>query len=416
MRICKEVFIDRIINSMIFFYILSLYLFTYKEGLNIISNALAALLVVTIWVKCLLAKGKLVFNQFLFVYFLFIVLCLVSFFVAIDKDIVLSKVITLTLIFIVMLSLVNYIDNLGKLKKFLIAFVYSGFIASLYILTASDFSASNFLNVIRFGGELGNHNTVGIILGISATFCFYLFWEAKKYRYWYLLLLLVIVPSILFTGSRQSLLFIMMNFIIILYLRNRKSLKNKLKLFLGGGLLLLIFLFLVFKIPLLYHTIGYKIENTHSFLSGNKAVNERSLSERSFMIKVGLEMFKEHPFLGYGIDNYRFYFKQVPGGSEAYSHNNFIELIVGTGIFGFLLYYLTHLIVLKKLCKVSKFTKEKTICYTFISIIISHIALSMVFVYYYEKHFSLLLSIGSIIGRVIHNDLNLEQKEKRLLC
>ncbi len=55
------------------------------------------------------------------------------------------------------------------------------------------------------------------------------------------------------------------------------------------------------------------------------------------------------------------------------------------------------------------------ICYTFISIIISYIILSMVLIYYYDKHFSLLLAVGSIVNRVIYNDLKTEQREE-ILC
>lgn len=407
MKICKRICIDNIINNILFFYILSLYLFTYREKFNIISNAIAAILVITIWMKCLYIKRKLIFNNFLFIYILFIIICAMSFFVAVDKSTVLSKVRTLILLFIIMLSMINYIDNFVKLRKFLISFVYSGFIASLYILLTSDFS-----NITRFGSELGNVNVVGMMIGISATFCFYLFLEEKRFKYF--LLLITMLPIILLTGSRQSVLFFLMNLIIILYLRNRDSLSKKLKFFFIGGILFFLVLFLVFKIPLFYKIIGYRIENVFSFLSGKK-VNEGSIYARFYMIEVGLKMIKDRPILGYGIDNYRFYYSRVPSGRETYSHNNFIELIVGTGIFGFLFYYLTHFIILRSLFKASICTKEKMICYTFISIIISYIILSMVLIYYYNKHFSLLLAVGSIVNRVIYNDLKTEQREE-ILC
>ena len=407
MKICKRICIDNIINNILFFYILSLYLFTYIEKFNIISNAIAAILVITIWMKCLYIKRKLIFNNFLFIYILFIIICTMSFFVAVDKNMVLSKVGTLILLFIVMFSLINYIDNFEKLRKFLISFVYSGFIASLYILFTSDFS-----NITRFGSELGNVNAVGMMIGISAIFCFYLFLEEKRFIYF--VLLLTMLPIILLTGSRKSVLFFLMNLIIILYLRNRDSLSKKLKFFFIGGILFFLVLFLVFKIPLFYKIIGYRIENVFSFLSGKK-VNEGSIYERFYMIEVGLKMIKDRPILGYGIDNYRFYYSRVPSGRETYSHNNFIELIVGTGIFGFLFYYLIHFIILRSLFKASICTKEKMICYTFISIIISYIILSMALIYYYDKHFNLLLAVGSIVNRVIYNDLKTEQREE-ILC
>ncbi len=75
-----------------------------------------------------------------------------------------------------MISLVNYIDTFEKLRSFLLSFVYSGFITGVYILASSDFS-----QVTRYGSELGNVNSIGMIIGISSIFCFYFIIEEKKY-------------------------------------------------------------------------------------------------------------------------------------------------------------------------------------------------------------------------------------------
>jgi O-antigen ligase len=91
----------------------------------------------------------------------------------------------------------------------------------------------------------------------------------------------------------------------------------------------------------------------------------------------------------------------LPEGIETYAHNNYIELMVGTGIFGVLIYYLTHIIVLKDLFRASKRNMYKTLCFTFIAIIVSYIILAPTLVYYYGKHFSFLLAIASVVGRVL---------------
>ena len=91
MKICKRICIDNIINNILFFYILSLYLFTYREKFNIISNAIAAILVITIWMKCLYIKRKLIFNNFLFIYILFIIICAMSFLLLLIKVRYLAK-------------------------------------------------------------------------------------------------------------------------------------------------------------------------------------------------------------------------------------------------------------------------------------------------------------------------------------
>ena len=208
---------------------------------------------------------------------------------------------------------------------------------------------------------------------------------------------------ILLTGSRKSLLFVFMNIVIILYLNNRRGLKNKFKFFVLAGIILIIILYSIFNIPIFYQIIGYRMHNFFNLIFGH-GTDEGSINIRLYMIKFGFELFQRRPLIGYGIDNYRFYFSKMPIGWDTYSHNNFIELMVGTGILGVLIYYLTHFIVLKKLFKTTKYSKDKIICYTFIAIIISYIILSMTLVYYYGKHFSFLLAVASVMGRIVKKD------------
>jgi len=389
----KKISLNGLINFILFLYILSLYLLTYREGLNNIGNAVAFLLITIIWLNFLLTKKRLVFNKFLLIYLLFIAICATSVFYALDQGIVITKVKTLILIFLTMLSLVNYINTFDKLRNVVIYFVYSGFIASIYIIINSDF-----YQITRFGSELGNVNAMGMIIGISAVFCLYLILTEKKYLY--LPFLLIMIPTILLTGSRKALLFICMSVIIILFLRNRNSIKNKIKFIFATIIIVMISYFLVFNVPLFYEIIGARMENIVSFVSG-EPVNERSLGTRFYMTKVGFEMFMDRPLTGYGIDNYRVLYGMLPEGIETYAHNNYIELMVGTGIFGVLIYYLTHIIVLKDLFRASKRNMYKTLCFTFIAIIVSYIILAPTLVYYYGKHFSFLLAIASVVGRVL---------------
>lgn len=389
----KKISLNNFINLIIFVYILSLYLFANIQETSTISNTIALFLAAVIWINFLLSKKKLVVNKFLIIYLLFIALCIISAFFALDQGTAIAKIKVLVFIFFIMISLLNYIDTFDKLKKIITYFIYSGIIVSIYILINSDF-----YQITRYGDKLGNVNEIGMIIGISATFCFSFFLEKRKYGY--LMFLLIMIITILLTGSRKSLFFILMNFIIILYLKNRNSLFKKLKFFSVAGLVLFIILYVVFSVPMLYQIIGYRIENLFYFISGSK-VNENSVYERLYMIKVGIDMFKNRPLFGYGIDNYRFYFNMTPGGRNTYSHNNIIELMVGTGIFGVLIYYLTHVSVLKDLFKISKYAKNEIIYYTFIAIITSYTILSVALVYYYSKHFNILLSFGSIICKVV---------------
>lgn len=385
----RRIAIDSITNVLMFFYILSLYILTYREGLNTISNALALMLIVTIWIGIVLSTKKLVFTKLLFVQLLFVFICFVTAFYAIDQNTVIAKVRTLVLIYIVMLSIVNYIDSFDKANKILEYFVYSGVVSSIYILATSDFS-----QIIRFGGELGNQNAVGMNLSISSIFCFYIIVSKKKY--WYTLFFVLMIPCILLTGSRKALIFILISIILISYLRNRNSLSKIVKFIAICICVLLVFYYLIFYIPLFYEIIGERIENMFSLFSG-EGTNEGSINIRYNMAKVGLDLFANRPLAGYGIDNYRYLY------AGTYSHNNFIELMVGTGILGVIIYYLTHIIVLKELLRARKCVSDKTLCYVIIVLIVSYIILSPSLVYYYDKNFNILLAVGSAIGRIVMN-------------
>ena len=86
-------------------------------------------------------------------------------------------------------------------------------------------------------------------------------------------------------------------------------------------------------------------------------------------------------------------------------HNNIIELLVGIGLFGTIIYYLAHIIVIKDLYKCSK-ALPKSLTYSFIAIILGYMFMSVGLVYYDNKHISIILSIASIVHRIGKKEVN----------
>ncbi len=382
----KKITLNNIIYCLIFLYVLSIYLFTYRAGYNTLSNALAFLVVISIWIKILLTSKKIHFNTVLLFQILFIVFCLITYFYAINPSVVISKVKTLLLIFLVMFTLVNFIDTFDKLRKVILYFVAAGFITSIYILVTSDFS-----NITRYGSQLGNQNAIGMNLGISSIFCFYIILSEKKFLY--SILHLPMIACILLTGSRKALIFIVLNIIVILFFINKNSLSKLVKFVIASICVLLVVYYLIFNIPIFYQIIGERVENLFSFLSG-EGTGEASLNNRVEMIKYGMKFFYDNPILGYGIDNYRFLY----GGT--YSHNNFVELLVGTGAIGFSLFYTTQIIAVMNLIRSSRNKTWSLVCFTFLAIIVSYIVLSPSLVYYDSKHYNILLTIASVVKSI----------------
>ncbi|WP_448384876.1 O-antigen ligase family protein, partial [Fervidobacterium sp.] len=250
----------------------------------------------------------------------------------------------------------------------------------------------------RFGGELGNENAIGISIGLAAVFTFYFIYAERKLAY--ILPLTVMIPSALLTGSRKVVILFLFNFTLIpslYYIRFQKiKLRSVLK-FIGLSLLIVFLLYYaIFNIPVFYQSIGKRVQALFVFSTGGY-VKDYSLVERRYMMDSGLRFFSEKPLVGHGIDNFRALFISVPGGKDTYAHNNFIELLVDVGILGFIFFYLTHFFALQHLSALSKRGSKSVavMSYVMSSIIISYVILSIAQVYYYDKHFSILLAISS---------------------
>lgn len=374
-----------------FFYVLSIYVFTSQAGWNILSNCLALFLIGLIWLEILLLRKEIIFNFFLFVYSLFIIICMVSVFYAIEPSTAFSKIQTLILIYILILSLINYVDTLEKLYFIMKCFIFSGFITSIYILINADFTVLE-----RIGSELGNVNSIGMIIGISSILC--LFYLLKTRNYWYSVIILTDLIVILLTGSRKALLFVVISIVLMLIFQEDIKLGSKFRaLFISIVFIFAIF-YIINNVPLFYQIIGERMGTMFDFFSSSGTADS-SMNIRSEMILWGWSWFKEHPFLGYGIDNYRVLLSTSSGQGYTYSHNNVIELLVGTGIIGTALFYLANVIVIRDLMKASKVI-SKSLCYMFIAIIVGYMIMSVGMVYYDDKGIGFILAIGSIIYRL----------------
>ena len=101
-HILKKPKLNHIINLIMFLYILSLYLFTFQEGLNAISNIIALILIGLIWSKHVFIYKKIVINKFLIIYLFFIAISMASVVFAIDSNTSVVKVRTLVLLFVLM--------------------------------------------------------------------------------------------------------------------------------------------------------------------------------------------------------------------------------------------------------------------------------------------------------------------------
>jgi len=81
----------------------------------------------------------------------------------------------------------------------------------------------------------------------------------------------------------------------------------------------------------------YRIENIIHLVGGDN-VQDGSIEDRVGMFETGIRLWSQKPLLGWGFDSFRYV-----SGYGTYSHNNYIEILVNTGIIGFIIYHIFYI-------------------------------------------------------------------------
>ena len=190
---------------------------------------------------------------------------------------------------------------------------------------------------IRIGDSLsGNVNVFGASLGIMSVFLSYVC--LKKNSFWHWLLFAIVASVMLLTGSKMTVIVLMVDLLFFMENSDHKLRTFFLVLIAGLGLLLLIF-----SVPRFYQIIGFRIEDMISqmFHIGRGGFSNSTM-QREIMLKEGFEFFWNHPIFGGGEK----YFGSLTSTIYDYSHCNYIELLCNFGLVGFCVYYLPVFVVL----------------------------------------------------------------------
>lgn len=255
------------------------------------------------------------------------------------------------------------IKNEGNFCEILKLFVYSKIVMTVYILLFIDTST---LGVVRIGreslGEEWNANNIGMNMAVAAFMAFVLSKEeeSKKMRLFYYFIIGLMGTIVFLSGSRKA-LFILMFTIAMYAILNAK--KNKFSKIVMVSVIGMIVIYLIMNIPFLYNIIGSRLDTMISKFTGYGVV-DKSARTRTEMIEYGKYLFRKKPLLGYGVNNYRALYGGITG-DYTYAHNNYIDLLVGTGVIGTILYYWGYVYILKK----AIFKKDSLSVFATISIV-----------------------------------------------
>lgn len=233
---------------------------------------------------------------------------------------------------ILMFYIVLYMNDKDKIVRVIKLFIAASFLNGVYLLLTYGVTAISRLQ--GEGGAMGtgwNLNAIGLMMSLAAFLIVFLLSIKKisRLKWMYIFIFAFCILVVIVTGSRKSVLMLAC-YLGIYYFLTRQ---NKI----GALLIIIVCCIVVYQIlisvPVMYNLVGSRVE---SFISGYLGSGTYSASDRTrvYMVDMGMEWIRQKPWLGYGMANFRVLY---PSGQ--YAHNNYIELLVGMGILGTVIYY-----------------------------------------------------------------------------
>ncbi|WP_062051716.1 O-antigen ligase [Bacillus sp. JCM 19034] len=266
-------------------------------------------------------------------------------------------------------------------------YLYANLINVIYIINTLGISGltSGRLGVDNLG-DSWNSNYIGIVMAITAFIAYFLYETHKKgiSKTFFLLAIIGFNIIVIMTGSRTALFISLFMITIFFYLNTRKKIASFFFITISS----LFILYSVFNIPFIYESIGYRLDSFFNVFSNDQSSIDGSTMIRRDMISLGLAWFKESPFLGHGANSYRELYGLTTGW-YTYSHNTYVELLVGIGIIGLVVYFYPYFTILKKSLR----AKSQYSLFA-ISIIVTLLIAHFTMVGYFRFEVQLLICLG----------------------
>lgn len=347
-------FIYLLVLSFLFLYSFSIPTFSNRFPYNYVTIALAGALVLTIFIYIFL-YGKIKFDIFFVLLIFFNIICCFSSLTNLNLSLFPT---TIILTSIVSLSLYQFLINIKRKNLICYIIFCSGILfAIIFFLYYKD----ELLNLDvdygnRLGGFFDNQNEIAKIFGIFASSSLTIF-VSNIYKFkkrWFIsifsLVFFFVFSFCIFTTGSISNLLTMFIVVIIFFYITFKTTKSRIFF----SLVILIFAvagILILQLPQ-FEYFKDRIYGIFFFWSKNYDPDSSFISRfQSAILSFKIGLFK--PFFGYGYmsaHNYTLYNIQA--------HNNFAELFIDFGFFGFVFFELIMILPIFILLKNKKTNKS----------------------------------------------------------
>lgn len=299
---------------------------------------------------------------------IFLIVCLISSLFAKNSEIALNRTIDIAEI-LVMIS-VLYICFENKETDYLLKIVmWAGYIVVLYSI--QYYGIEYFLMILKSSGRVANSalnaNTLGLCGAYSVVITVY-FILYSGISLWNLVSLPTIA-IIAASGSRKALVVLILGIVALFIIKNYedKSILNASLKSVFTLLILAIIGFLVLQLPIFSRTLE-RIQTLFFAFKGQNGADSSALA-RIKMVEIGIDLFEKSPIIGVGIDNPQLFTAGYFGIGNYYLHNNYIELLAGVGLVGFIAYYWIYILLLVSFIMNRKFS-DRAYIMTFLLLII----------------------------------------------
>lgn len=294
------------------------------------------------FLNIVLKTNKLVYLDFLFIGGFFVVYSFLSAFWAYDYDVTINQVIILSKSFLMSFFLINCLRSKELLEWAFKILMFSSLVFGILYICQIDLSMIGAYRLTEYADnndDLPNLNLVSI--PVAFAFIYFLFRYLKDKKKIYIIVSIICVIIVFLLGSRKSIISSVLGIMFLLFKVNSAK-KIKIILF-----YFFIILLIPFFIPADY--LDFVLDRLMQLANINQNVLlDESDLVRKQLFSNGIDYFIQRPLTGYGFYNFSKLF-QLDYGAAIYSHNNFIETLVGGGIIGFLLYYLLYYKIISNL-------------------------------------------------------------------
>ena len=280
-----------------------------------------------------------------------------------------SKGISTTEILVFMFILYNHysrFDNVEQLYDVIKIASYVVVIYSIYYY-GIDFIRLMVAAGTRLENSYINVNSLGMLAATGVVIQVNQIVRKKKKD----VFVLGIVPSVFMiaaTQSRKALVVLAIGVIASLYIEgtDRKKFLNKLISAVAILTFCAVGVWFVLRLPI-FEGVLERMQGVIAMITGKGNLG-RSAEVRSSLVAIGMKQFAKTPIVGIGIGCPHILAKNEME-FDAYLHNNYVELLAGGGIIGFLIYYGMYVFLFLNLWKYRK-CKSKTYNLTLILIIV----------------------------------------------